>query len=80
MTVFEYKTIDETARRPVIGLIVLQSDQTIEPEFRKHFLPDQYDFFVSRIPSGLEVTKETLAQMAGDLTQSAKLFPSRHEV
>ena len=75
MTVFEYKTIDETARRPVIGLIVLQSDQTIEPEFRKHFLPEQYDFFVSRIPSGLEVTKETLAQMAGDLTQSAKLFP-----
>lgn len=59
-----------------LGLIVLQSDETIEDELRQ-VLPRHKDVasFVTRIPSALEVSKESLAAMEADLTQAASLFP-----
>ncbi len=57
-----------------LGLIVLQSDETVEDEMRA-LLPASARLMVSRVPSGLEVTPETLAEMQGHLTRAAELFP-----
>lgn len=69
---FPYELIDLTA--PRLGLIALQSDETIEGDLRR-LLPQNVDFMVSRVPSETEVTPETLAGMAHHLSASAGLFP-----
>ncbi len=58
-----------------MGLIVLQTDETIEPEFRTLFANDKSPLYVSRIPSGNEVNTDTLAQMETDLSAAADLLP-----
>ena len=72
MSGFPY-TLEEGAN-PRFGLIVLQADETIEREFRQ-MLPEAWRLLVSRVASGLEVTRETLQQMEGDLVRAASLFP-----
>ena len=57
-----------------LGLIVLQVDETIESDFRR-LLPVDRPLYVSRIPSGAELTPETIAQMAHDLPRAAALLP-----
>jgi maleate isomerase len=66
----------ETERRdePRLGLIVLQSDETIENEFRR-VIPAEATLHVSRVSSGQEVTTETLAEMENHIGQSARLLP-----
>lgn len=59
--------------RPSLGLIVLQSDETTESDFARLFAGHR--LLVSRVPSGLAVTKETLTAMANDLPAAAALFP-----
>ena len=76
MSDFTYTSIPKADRKPTIGLIVLQSDETVETEIHQWLPPTEYDVFVSRVPSGEEVTKETLGAMAGHIAQSASLFPS----
>ena len=75
MTVFSYNCIPEDSRKPAIGLIVLQSDATIESELHQWLPPTQFDVLVSRVPSGEEVTEETLGEMANHITAAAELFP-----
>ncbi|MCY0094965.1 maleate cis-trans isomerase family protein [Hoeflea ulvae] len=67
----------ETERRDEarLGLVVLQADETIETEFRR-IMPQAATLHVSRVPSGREVTTESLAAMADHIGQSAKLFPA----
>jgi maleate isomerase len=60
--------------RARLGLIVLESDQTIEAEARMLDL-DGVDFFHSRIPNALEVTPETLTDMEARLPIAAALLP-----
>ena len=72
---FTYTSIAHESRNPVIGLIVLQSDETLEPEMHQWLPSSQYDVLVSRVPSGEEVTEETLGAMAGHIKSSAELFP-----
>ncbi|MBT9383678.1 Asp/Glu racemase [Pseudooceanicola sp. CBS1P-1] len=68
-------TFTLTAPPPApLGLIVLQSDQTIEADFRR-LLPARAELLVSRVPSGLEVTPKSLAAMEGGLAGAAGLFP-----
>ena len=69
---FPYRLSEVSA--PRIGLIVLQADETIEVDFRR-LIPPGVELLVSRVPSGAEVTSETLAEMAGHLTAAAALFP-----
>lgn len=72
-TPLSYTTEDLTETR--LGLIVLQSDETIEGDFRR-LLPDRdVALMVSRVASGAEVSSDSLAEMAERLTQSASLFP-----
>ncbi len=61
-----------------IGLIVLQSDVTIEDEFRNYFKDAGISLLVSRIPFENEVTVESLQNMAGHLKKSTSLFPLTH--
>lgn len=58
-----------------IGLIVLQADETIERDFRR-LLPVETEFLVSRVPSGTEVSSQSLNAMRDHLTASAGLFPA----
>ncbi len=62
-----------------LGLIVLQSDVTIEDEFRYYFANQAMSLFVNRIPFENEVTAETLKQMEGHLGKTMSLFPVETE-
>ncbi len=55
------------------GLIVLQTDLTIEPELRGIF--DGFGLYHARIPNAPEVTEETLAAMETALPMTAALLP-----
>ena len=69
---------DEKSSLPM-GLIVLQVDETIEGEFREAFRTSKNKIFVTRIPSGLEVTAKALTSMEQHITASAKLLPQSRE-
>ncbi len=70
-----FDTDDGFGSRARIGLIVLESDQTIEAEARMLDLPG-VDFYHSRIPNSLEVTSETLTDMERRLPAAAALLPA----
>ncbi|MEB8433546.1 hypothetical protein OO007_15000 [Cocleimonas sp. KMM 6892] len=62
-----------------LGLIVLQSDVTIEDEFRFYFANQNVSLFVNRIPFENEVTKELLQQMENHLGDTMSQFPIEAE-
>ncbi|WP_299303796.1 aspartate/glutamate racemase family protein [uncultured Litoreibacter sp.] len=72
MTAFRYDL--EELHKKTLGLIVLQSDETIEQDFRR-ILPLDINLHISRVPSGLEVTSDSLQQMEQHLPDAAGLFP-----
>lgn len=65
---------DDPTTAPM-GLIVLQTDETIEPEFSKLFADDPSPLFVSRIPSAKSVSTGSLAEMETQLPAAADLLP-----
>ncbi|MEM7545792.1 MAG: Asp/Glu racemase [Pseudomonadota bacterium] len=72
-----FDTDDGAALRGALGLIVLATDETMEPEL-SHILPeDGAALYHTRIPSAPDVTPETLAQMEADLPDAAALLPKR---
>jgi maleate isomerase len=73
-----FETDDGFGARARIGLIVLESDQTIEAEARMIDL-DGVDIYHSRIPNALEVTPETLTDMEKRLPEAAALLPPEFE-
>ncbi len=73
---FAYSLI--TPARPRLGVIVLQADETLENEFR-HLIPEGASLLTSRIPSGLEVTPESLGEMRNHMTAAAALFPHGYD-
>lgn len=59
-----------------LGLIVLQTDQTIEHEFAGIFGAQRdVALYATRIPNAMDVSPDTLRQMAIDLPQTAHLLP-----
>ena len=76
---FDFQLSSDEKSPPPMGLIVLQVDETIEGEFREAFRASKNQIFVTRIPSGLEVTAETLTSMEQHITASAKLLPQSRE-
>ena len=58
-----------------IGLIVLQTDQTIEHEFCQLLAIDGVALYHARIANAMQVTPETLAQMKAELPYTASLLP-----
>lgn len=63
------------AEKAAIGLIVLESDETLEVEFRQTFRQKGVALYQSRIPNAPEITPETLAEMKNALPQAARLLP-----
>ena len=59
-----------------IGLIVLQTDQTIEAELGQILAIDGVACYHSRITNAMQVTPQTLAQMQTDLPIAARLLPN----
>ncbi|WP_425078163.1 maleate cis-trans isomerase family protein [Ruegeria denitrificans] len=76
MTYVPYTLDEDDPQTPPLGLIVLQVDETIEPEFSAFFSDRKNPLFVTRIPSGIEVTPESLAEMEEALPAAARLLPS----
>ena len=71
-----YDVEDEDARPPTFGRVVLQSEETLEDEFR-YFLRDRrVVLHHTRIPSGEAVTLETLGAMEENLGGAIGLFPA----
>jgi len=67
-------------RRAALGLIVLQADETIEPEFRSLVDLEGVVLYHSRVPSGAEVTPESLAAMRAEIPAATRLLPPTAEL
>lgn len=63
-------------RDATLGLIVLQVDETIEQDFRRFFPDPGTALYVTRIPSGAELTPATILRMQTDLPEAARLLPA----
>jgi len=74
-----YETDDGLGQRARIGLIVLQSDQTIEHEFSHLVRGDGVAVYHARIPNNVQVTPDTLRQMEEALPRTAALLPTELE-
>jgi len=75
MSHLPYRLDADDPAAPPIGLIVLQADETLEPEMRQYFRDHPSPVYVSRIASAPEVTRDDLAAMAPGLSQAADLLP-----
>ncbi|MCG6901565.1 MAG: aspartate/glutamate racemase family protein [Rhodobacter sp.] len=70
-----YSLSDRIGSRATLGLIALQTDETIEQEFRHVFNAEDVALYVSRVPSGADVTPDSLAMMEQELPRAASLLP-----
>ena len=75
MSDFSYRLDADDPDLCPMGLIVLEADETLEGDMRSVFAHDPTPIYVSRIASAPEVTPETLAAMADDLSAAARLLP-----
>ncbi len=75
-----FTTDKGAAAKAAFGIIVLQSDETLEAEVRTVFDHPGMALYHSRIPSAAEVTAETLAQMKAELPRTAALLPTAREL
>lgn len=76
MSDFPYQLIDPNRTGKRIGLIALQTDETIEEDFRRLFPLDAAKLHITRIPSGEELTPETISRMESELSRAASLLPA----
>ncbi|WP_127112568.1 maleate cis-trans isomerase family protein [Shimia sediminis] len=76
MTTLPYTLDQDDPAIPPIGLVALQTDETIEPEFSRYFRDYEGPLYVTRVPSGEDVTTETLAAMEANLPAAAALLPA----
>lgn len=75
MTGFPYQLTPDPASLKRLGLIVLQVDETVEEDLRRLLPAEAARLHITRIPSGAELTPETIAQMQHDLSHAAGLLP-----
>jgi maleate isomerase len=75
MTIYSYTLAPNDA--PPLGLVVLQTDETIERDMRR--LLGDAPLYVTRVPSAPEVTSDTLQQMADEISGAAALLPQALE-
>ncbi len=71
----EFEVDDGFGARARIGLILLESDQTLEIEARS-VAPEGVAWYHSRIPNDDEVTPATLTAMEARLPEAARLLPT----
>jgi len=61
--------------RATLGVVVLEADETLEPEFSRVMALDGVALYHSRVPMVPEVRPDTLARMEADLPEAARMFP-----
>lgn len=71
----DFQTDAGIGTRANLGVIVLETDETIEHEFRQFISGDGVALYVTRISMVPEIRPDTLAQMEADLPASARLLP-----
>lgn len=74
MSAFPYNLQEDVL--PRLGLIVLQVDETIEGDFRRMFPPHIARLHITRVPSGAELTPDSIADMKRALPAAARLLPA----
>lgn len=74
----EYQLADDDVRTPLMGVVVLQVDETIERDLQRLLPGDLARVHVTRISSGTELTRDTIAEMAENLTFATSLLPYAH--
>lgn len=74
MTNFSYE-LAKPDGKATFGIVVLQTDETLENDLQRLLPADKTVLHVTRIPSGSEVTCDTLATMKANLPAAASLFP-----
>lgn len=78
MTAFPYILQEDDL--PRLGLIVLQVDETIEDDFRCLFPPHIARLHITRVPSGAELTPDSIAEMERALPNAAYLLPATQKL
>jgi maleate isomerase len=70
-------TLDNgVAGRAGLGIVVLEKDETLEPELASVFRDEGVGLYHSRIPSDDEINHETLQAMARELPKALALLPA----
>jgi len=76
---FDYQLGPPVGYRACLGLIVLQSDETLEYELRQMLPASGVGLYTTRIKSAPSVSHDTLAAMRGELPAAASLLPTALE-
>ncbi|WP_420862428.1 maleate cis-trans isomerase family protein [Algirhabdus cladophorae] len=76
MTDLSYTSTDRIGVHGTFGLVVLQTDETIEHDLHRMLPSDGVALYASRIANDEEVTGDTLAAMAERLPRSTGMFPN----
>ncbi|MBM1311183.1 Asp/Glu racemase [Sulfitobacter mediterraneus] len=75
MTHLPYRLDADDPAVPPMGLIVLQTDETLEGDMRHYFAGAANPIYVTRIASAPEVSQGSLAAMKGGISAAADLLP-----
>lgn len=70
----ERPRLDERPLAARIGLIILATDHTTEPDFRRMVASDRVGVYVARIPYANPTTPENLRRMQPSITEAARLI------
>jgi len=76
---FAYTSQKHSSQGPALALIVLQTDEVLEGEIRRH-IPEDVSLFHTRIASYPEVTAKTLATMEDEIPASVCLLPASADI
>ncbi len=74
MQKLQYSSQSYYPESTAIGLVLLQTDEVLESEIRK-LLPAESVIYHTRVPSGTQVTNETLAKMEAEIPAAVRLLP-----
>lgn len=75
MTGFPYDLVPPIGTKGTLGLIVLQTDETLEQDMRRIFCDPDIALYFNRIPSGDDINPDTIAEMGTALPYAASLLP-----
>ncbi len=75
-----FTTDQGVGSRASLGLLVLESDQTIEDEFRAIWPPEGVALYGARLHNNAHITPETLREMEGLIVPTTELLPPMVEL
>jgi maleate isomerase len=71
-----FETDEGIGRRAALGLLVLETDQTIEDEFRAIWPAHGVALYGARLHNSVHISPETLKEMEGLIVPTTQLLPS----